>query len=51
MTQKEYDELQELFSKKIKKNPSNREEEYNNAILSCKSILKNFYKQKNQTNN
>lgn len=45
MTKKEYDELQERMTRKLKdrKHSTNKEEAYNEGIFVCKSILKDFF--------
>lgn len=46
MNKQEYEYLQGLFSQKLKGSKgyvTNKEENYNNGILSCKSILSNYY--------
>ena len=49
MTKQEYEVLQERFTRKLKKYrgsyPSNKEAAYNEAILACKSILKEVFEQ------
>lgn len=51
MTEAEYIALQRLFSNKVldKRLVNNREQAYNEGILTCKSILRRFYRTKNQT--
>ncbi len=43
MNYSEYRNLQEKFSKKLKRFPTNRERVYNDGVLACKSILKEVY--------
>lgn len=48
VTMAQYEELQSLLSKKLKKYPTNKESEYNAGVLAAKSILKNFYEQESE---
>ena len=49
MTELEYKELQRRFTKKIIRNPNNKQDAYNKGILACKSVLKEIYeKEKNK---
>lgn len=44
MDRSEYDYLQDRFSRKlIKRLPTNKQEQYNEGILTCKSILKEVF--------
>lgn len=43
MTKDEYDLLQKRFSAKLKSGHGNKEQAYNEGILSAKSILKEVY--------
>lgn len=47
MNKQEYEYLQELFTKKLRGSNklyiTNKEESYNKGVLSCKSILSNYY--------
>ena len=50
MTEREYQILQQQFSKKIipHKWPTNKEDAYNEGVLACKSILHSFYQNQNK---
>lgn len=56
LTEWEYKELQDSFTKKLKKDGSKASQNYNAGILACKSILSKEYKRninielKNYTN-
>lgn len=46
MNKQEYEYLQKLFTQKLKGSKgymTNKEECYNNGVLSCKSILSKYY--------
>ena len=44
LTEWEYKELQDSFTKKLKKDDSKASQNYNAGILACKSILSKEYK-------
>lgn len=52
MTYHEYQTLQDRFTAKLKNHKgysTNKETEYNNGVLACKSILKEIYEHQNKT--
>ena len=48
MTDSEYNEIQKRFKNKIILYPTNKEEEYNNGIRSCMSIIHEIYKKQKE---